>query len=176
MALTNDLNIKKQWDKPTVSHVYSLMLEAAERYKLDDWRLVHKKLGVSDRTFRRWVKNVKTDPLSLSSIPFTAYALLNSAALGESYIQPLAGNNWKTIPKKYFYAPQNYTCPPKEVLTQFVGLKSLTGQTREQIGQIIGIAPKKLAEQINLGSVSWITWSLLLLYVGAPVNMVLNKQ
>lgn len=176
MALTNHLNINKQWTKPTVSEVFALIVKAAERFELADWREVHKIIGVSERTLRRWKSNIETDPLSLSSIPFTAYALLHSAAHGESYIQPLAGNNWKTIPKKYFYAPQNYTCPPKEVLTQFVGLKSLTGQTREQIGQAIGIAPKKLAEQINLGSVSWITWSLLLLYVGAPVNMVLNKQ
>jgi hypothetical protein len=173
MALTNDSNIKKKWDKPTVSQVYSLMLEAAERYKLDEWRFVHKKIGVSDRTFRRWKNNVETEPQAESMIPFTAYAILYSAAKGESYIQAISGEKWKQVSKEYFYRPENYKCPPKNVLTQFIGLQSLTGQTREQVGQAIGISPKKLAEQINVEAVSWLTWSLLLLYSAAPVDKVL---
>ncbi len=175
MVLENNANIKNEWTKPTVNEVFQLMVEAAERYKVEDWREVCHIIGVSDRTFRRWKNKVETEPQAESMIPFWGYALLHSAAKGVSYLTPIEGVKWQSIPKEYFYKPNQYQCPSKSVLTQLVGKQSITGLTREEIGQAIGISPKKLAEQINLATVSFSTWTLLLLFIGVPVDKLLKK-
>jgi len=175
MVLLNKQNIKNDWSKPTVKEVFNLMEEAAERYNLAEWINVSEIVGVSERTFRRWKAKVDSEPQAQSMIPFWGYALLYSAAKGESYIQPLEGCDWPSVPGEYFYQSKNYSCPPKEVLTLLVGKNSISKQTREPIGQAIGIAPKKLAQQINDESVSFSTWTLLLLYVGVPVDYLLKK-
>lgn len=175
MALNNNDNVKNKWEKPTVGEVLSLMKESAERYQLESWKDSHSIIGVAERTFRRWKNNADFEPNNQSAIPFWGYALLYSAAKGTSYLTPIEGVKWQGVVSPYLYKSEDYQCPPKEVLTQFIGLKSLTGQTREKVGQAIGISPKKLAEQINSESISFATWSLLLLYIGVPVDKVLIK-
>lgn len=168
---------KSSFKKPTVKEVYDLMNKAAQRYQLEDWESVHRLIGVSDRTFRRWKKNVDKEPNSLSAISFQGYANLYAVAEQKTFITPFDDVDADRIPESLIMGFQEFEergISTEELLT-VMGLKGAAGKGVNVFAANVGLAKNTLHRQIhnvNDEKVSYGTWALILQLVGVPVERI----
>lgn len=165
-------NLKQTFEKPNVSHVFALMEQAARHYQLSKWEEVHRLLGTSERTFRRWKKHVDTQPSTASPIGFQSYALLYALAFQKPLFAPLCHVE---IPSELIMNAQTFADKgiSKEQVRSLIGLKSRTGLSLKVIANAVGVTPTNLSNQINLYNnekVSFATWAMILMCCGVAVK------
>lgn len=164
----------KNYEKPTVSEVFEMMNLAASNYKLDKWEDVHRLIDVSDRTFRRWKKNVDKAPDTVSPIGFQGYALLYALAYKKPCVDTVEGVN---VPERLCMSADEFKEAgiSKDEVKTIVGLKSASGLSIKAIAPMIGLAPNPLANQINSykdEKISFATWAMILMVCGVPISKI----
>ncbi|OEF63558.1 hypothetical protein OAA_13815 [Vibrio cyclitrophicus 1F175] len=164
-----------EWVKPTVIEVENLMKLAGTNQGLNNWLDVHQLLGIKSRAFRRWKENADITPNSPSNITFWGYAALHAMAYKKPLVEPEFCNFHGVIDDDYIMNADSYICPPKSVLTSIIGKDALLKMTRGEIAGRIGMSGGSLSYQINDESISFATWSLILMLCGVPVEDIFYK-
>lgn len=164
-----------QWVKPTVLEVENLMKVAGESQGLDNWLDCSQLLGIGDRGFRRWKSNADKTPDALSNITFWGYSSLYAMAYGKPFVEPELCDFSSVIDEKYMMNAEGYKCPPKSVLTSVIGKEALLKMTRGEIAKRIGMASNSLSYQITDESISFATWSQILMLCGVSPDRIFYK-
>lgn len=159
---------KNKFVKPTVSEVFQLMNQAAENYQLDKWEDVSQLMDFSERTFRRWKKNVETQPETVSSIGYQGYVLLKTLAEKKAYVAPVCSVK---VPAKLIMNAKKFNEQgiSKDDIKTLIGLKSLSGLSVKVVAPLVGLAPNVLHNQINNykdDKISFATWAIILMLCG----------
>lgn len=151
--------------KPTVSEVEKVLNGIADKYALGDFKEVHKIIGVSDRTLRRWRAKADREPLNPSNIPTLASLAIFSIHQGFLLTQ-----NYKSltdqIPKKYLMTANNYICPPADFLKSLVGKNNILGMTIKELASLLHVSHVQLGADIKREKLSYLTFSAILMICG----------
>lgn len=161
-----------QWIKPTVLEVENLMKVAGENQGLDNWLDCSQLLGIGERGFRRWKSNADKTPDALSNITFWGYSSLYAMAYRKPLVEPELCDFASVIDEKYMMNAEGYKCPPKSVLTSVIGKDALLKMTRGEVAERIGMASNSLSYQINDESISFATWSQILMLCGVSPDRI----
>jgi len=149
----------------TVSQVEQALIALAKKYQLDDFKQVHKLVGVSDRTLRRWRNKADSAPLEPSNIPYLGAVAVWSLLQGQSVLDVVRDVR-ESIPREYLTTAENYVCPPTDFLKSLVGKKQLLGLTIAELSSILHCSHVQLGKDIKFESLSYLTFCSLLMLCG----------
>ena len=157
------------WDKPTfqdVVNVFEKLNLSGEQFTLN--------FGLNERTYRRWTSKKTVNRLEKSPVPYGVWCVL-MALSGNKYIfSEVEKCDLSQVPDKYICSIENFVSPPKEILTLFVGKKSITGLQRTELAKLFGWNPKYLGREFDKGNISFLNWCLILLYCGVPIKKLIK--
>ena len=160
---------------PTVNEVESILKLIAIKYQLEDFKQVHKILGVTDRTLRRWRSKSDIEPNNKSSIPTLASLAIYSINEGL-----LITRNWQElrdqIPVDYLMTAQSYVCPPSDFLKSLVGKNNILGVTIKELAKLLYCSHIQLGADIKREKLSYLTFSTILMLCGFKPFEVFNLR
>lgn len=154
--------------KPTVGE-FARMANLAAKKKGVEITKLHELIAIGDRNFRKWVSKADVEPDNQSIVPFWACNLVHAMAYGRPLLKPLKNVEWTMqVDSKLIMAAIDYECPTTNKLKEFVGEKSITELTRQQLARRIGTNGNWLSVQIRNQSFSFGSWATILLLCGVP--------
>jgi len=80
------------------------------------------------------------------------------------------------VPENYICSLENFVSPPKEILTLFVGKRSITGLQRTELASLFGWNSTFLGREINNGHIRFLNWVLLLLFCGVSIKKFIDLK
>ncbi|EGU0150164.1 hypothetical protein JFQ72_004410 [Vibrio parahaemolyticus] len=163
------LTTRKRWSAPTTEEVQLLWSIASWKFGIPVYEL-HQRIGVSDRTARRWrsVANSRED--GTSPIKYPNWVILVALVTGKCILEK---SQFKpVIDSGLIMKPSNYNPPPLDITVGFLGSDSVTALTRSELGSIIGVHPDLLSK--SAAKMPFHLWTAILLHLRVPVSQVLD--
>ena len=168
--MNNSLSPFCKWVKPTYQEVTDIF----EKVGLND-KNFEKKLGVNERTYRRWTSKKTVNRQAKSPIPYGAWCVVVALANKELIFgEVIAKADLSKVPKQYICTFDKFESPTSEVLTSFVGRNSITGLTRTELANLFGWNPAYLGREFNNGKIGFLNWVLLLLLCRVEIKKLIN--
>jgi hypothetical protein len=166
---SSTLAIFEDWEKPTLQNV----VDVFEKLKINDenFTLI---LGLNVRTYRRWTLKRAANRLEKSPIPYGVWCVLIALSENKYIFGHVLQHDKTKVPASYIFSIENFVSPPKEILTLFVGKKSITGLQRTELAGLFGWNSTYLGREFNNGSISFLNWVLLLLFCGVSVGRLIK--
>ncbi|GAB6264317.1 hypothetical protein [Photobacterium sp. R1] len=165
----------REWVRPTVSEVAEILADFAHRHSIHDDD-IGKKIGVNQRSVKRWREHYTVTTEKQSNIPYAVWAFLVLLTYEKMIVGHIINADLSDVPKKYICEAKDFSVPPPWLLCSFIGKHSHTGLTRIQIASIFKLNSESFGNTIIAGSVNYVTWSWLLILCGQKPSFVLNSN
>lgn len=159
----------EKWEKPTFQNV----VDVFDKLNISDKNFTLN-FGLNERTYRRWTSKRTVDRLEKSMIPYGVWCVLIALSEGECIFGDVKKRDLSKIPTEYICSIESFISPPKEILTLFVGKKSITGLQRKELALLFGWNPAYLGREFNNGNISFLNWVLLLLFCGVNIKKLIT--
>jgi len=109
-----------------------------------------------------------------SPIPYGVWCVLIALSENKYIFGRVLQHDKTKVPASYIFSIENFVSPSKEILTGFVGKKSITGLHRTELAKLFGWSPAYLGREFNNGNISFLNWALLLLLCGVSVGQLIK--
>ena len=161
----------EEWEAPTLQDVHNVFKNLGlsdEKFALF--------FGISVRTVRRWRSIRTVNRLVKSSIPYGAWCVLIALSENKIIFADIKKRDLSQVPENYICSLENFVSPPKEILTLFVGKRSITGLQRTELASLFGWNSTFLGREINNGHIRFLNWVLLLLFCGVSIKKFIDLK
>jgi hypothetical protein len=158
-----------KWAHPTLQDVVSVF----EKLKISDKNFTLN-FGLNERTYRRWTAKKVADRTEKSSISYGIWSVLIALSDQKVIFADVEKRDLSQVPEKYICTLKDFVSPPKEILTLFVGKKSITGLQRTELAKLFGWNSTYLGREFNNGNISFLNWVLLLMLCGVNIKQLID--
>lgn len=161
------------WKKPTVGEVQAVLEALAQRLGLDDYKQVHRAIGISEHSLKRWRTKADTHPESESKIRKSVALFLWSCVLTRRPIiahRDLRG----LIDEDHLMNAENYQCPDEAFFKRIIGINAALGMSKKEVAATLRLPSNRFGSDIKEGKVSYITYCSVLMLCGFDYWQVLG--
>lgn len=159
------LTTRDKWHRPTTDEVELLWNIASWMYGIPIYKL-HTNLCIGERAARRWRSKANARENNKSIIKYTNWALLVALVTGKSIVQKTSQQI--VVAPELIYKSTNYISPPADRVKQFIGKRSLTGLSRADLAEILGVSSDLLSKSV--ANMPFHLWAGILMHLNVPVR------